>query len=104
MTDYIEREEALAAFTLAILGEGIFTENLANIPAADVRPAAEVRELKYALLLMIEQYCPDVDRTVSHRWMTAGEAAFRALGIENYTSASEVERQIEILEESMMND
>lgn len=55
------------------------------------------RELEYALLLMVYQYCVD-NNALSHSFMCAGETAFRALGITLNTPVSEIERRIDELE------
>ena len=55
------------------------------------------KELEYALLLMVYQYCAD-DNTLYHSFMTAGETAFRVLGITLDTPVSEIERRIDELE------
>ena len=60
-----------------------------------------VRDLEYALALMVYQYCNDGDGSVIHKWMTAGEHAFAALGIENYCSVEVVDEMLDRMEESM---
>lgn len=61
-----------------------------------------IRQLQYALLLMVSQYCTEDDGTVFHRFMTAGEHAFAVLGItEPMISESDLESMIESLEKEM---
>ena len=49
-----------------------------KIDAADA-----IEELRYALLLMVLQYCTTDDGFLYHSFMTAGECAFAVLGLEN---------------------
>lgn len=55
------------------------------------------KELEYALLLMVYQYCTEKDY-MYHSFMTAGETAFNVLGIENFSPCSEIEQRIDELE------
>ena len=55
------------------------------------------KKLEYALLLMVYQYCTD-NNHLDHSFMTAGEEAFRALGITLNTPVKEIEDRIEQLE------
>ena len=55
------------------------------------------KELEYALLLMVRQYCSD-DNCLYHQHMFAGEEAFRALGITLETPVEEIDDRIEQLE------
>ena len=49
-----------------------------------MRYAADaIEELRYALLLMVLQYCTTDDGFLYHSFMTAGECAFAVLGLEN---------------------
>ena len=61
------------------------------------------KELEYALLLMVYQYCTD-HGVVFHNFMSAGEEAFRVLGIENCTSCDEIWKRIEELEHEDIAD
>ena len=45
--------------------------------------ADAIEELEYALLLMVLQYCTTDDGLLFHEFMSAGENAFAALGLEN---------------------
>ena len=45
--------------------------------------ANAIEELEYALLLMVLQYCTTDDGLLFHEFMSAGENAFAALGLEN---------------------
>ena len=57
------------------------------------------KQLEYALLLMVYQYCVDMgDNTMYHQFMSAGEEAFRVLGITLGTPVAEIERRIDELE------
>ena len=56
-----------------------------------------IKELEYALLLMVYQYCVD-NNALDHSFMCAGETAFRVLGITLDTPVSEIERRIDELE------
>lgn len=61
-----------------------------------------IRQLQYALLLMVSQYCTEDDGSVFHRFMTAGEHAFVVLGIaEPSIHESELEAMIDSLEKEM---
>lgn len=55
------------------------------------------KELEYALLLMVYQYCVEGNK-MYHAFMCAGETAFRVLGITLDTPVSEIERRIDELE------
>lgn len=55
------------------------------------------KKLEYALLLMVYQYCVD-NNHLDHQFMTAGETAFRALGITLDTPVKEIEDRMEQLE------
>ena len=55
------------------------------------------KKLEYALLLMVYQYCTD-NNHLDHQFMTAGETAFRALGITLDTPVKEIEDRIDQLE------
>ena len=55
------------------------------------------KQLEYALLLMVYQYCVEDDK-MYHAFMCAGETAFRVLGITLDTPVSEIERRIDELE------
>lgn len=59
---------------------------------------AYIQQLEEALLLMVYQYCCEDDGCVSHRWMTAGEHAFAALGIENYCSIETISKRLDEME------
>ena len=57
------------------------------------------KELEYALLLMVRQYCVDMgDYTMYHQFMSAGEEAFRVLGIDLDTPVAEVDNRIDKFE------
>lgn len=58
---------------------------------------ALIRQLEEALLLMVYQYCDEGD-SVNHRFMTAGEHAFAALGIENGCSIEQIEKMLDEME------
>ncbi len=60
---------------------------------------AYIQQLEEALLLMVYQYCQEDDGCVSHRWMTAGEHAFAALGIENYCSIETISKRLDEMED-----
>lgn len=61
-----------------------------------------IRQLQYALLLMLSQYCTEDDGSVFHRFMSAGEHAFAVLGItEPSIHESDLEAMIESLEKEM---
>lgn len=45
--------------------------------------ADAIEELQDALLLMVLQYCTTDDELLYHSFMSAGENAFAALGLEN---------------------
>lgn len=53
------------------------------------------KQLEYALLLMVYQYCSKDDGYVQHEWMSAGETAFSLLGIEDFTPCEEILKRIE---------
>lgn len=53
-----------------------------------------IKQLETALLLMVYQYCNDGD-SVNHRYMSAGEHAFAALGIENHCSVEKIEKMLD---------
>lgn len=55
------------------------------------------KQLEYALLLMVKQYCAD-DNFLYHQHMFAGEEAFRVLGITLETPVEEIDDRIEQLE------
>lgn len=60
------------------------------------------KELEYALLLMVYQYCTDSkEEYMDHAFMAAGETAFSALGLENGESAENVWKRIERIEDEM---
>ena len=59
---------------------------------------ALIQQFEEALLLMVYQYCSEDDGYVSHRWMTAGEHAFAALGIENYCSIETISKRLDEME------
>ncbi len=59
---------------------------------------ALIQQLEEALLLMVYQYCCEDDGYASHRWMTAGEHAFAALGIENYCSIETISKRLDEME------
>ena len=55
---------------------------------------ARIEQLEYALALMVYQYCQNGDY-VTHLHMTAGEHAFAALGIADYTSVEKIEEMLD---------
>lgn len=59
---------------------------------------AYIQQLEEALLLMVYQYCQEDDSYMSHRYMTAGEHAFAALGIENYCSIETIRQRLDEME------
>ena len=58
---------------------------------------ARIEQLEYALCLMINQYCQEGD-SVTHKHMMAGEHAFAALGIADYTSIETVDKMLDEME------
>lgn len=56
------------------------------------------KQLEYALLLMVYQYCVDDNGDMYDECMSAGENAFGVLGIENGTPSIDVWTRIENLE------
>lgn len=60
---------------------------------------ALIQQFEEALLLMVYQYCSEDDSYVSHRWMTAGEHAFAALGIENFCSIETISKRLDEMED-----
>jgi len=61
----------------------------------DHTPTVEAEPLRNALILMVLQYCTDEDGYLWNRCMAAGEAAFRALGVENGDSADKLWARLE---------
>ena len=74
------------------------------IAAARLRPQNErIRQLEYALCLMVNQYCSE-DDYVTHLHMMAGEHAFAALGIENWCSVKVIEEMLDRMEGEQRNE
>lgn len=58
---------------------------------------ARINELEYALALMVNQYCREKDY-VTHNCMMAGEHAFAALGIDDYTDGEKIDEMLDRME------
>lgn len=60
--------------------------------------AAERDEFKEALMLMVYQYCAtglaSEGGILDHRFMSAGETAFRVLGLKQFDSVAELEEKL----------
>lgn len=56
------------------------------------------KELEEALMLMVYQYCAtgtaDEGGILDHRFMSAGEEAFRVLGLEQFASVEGLEERL----------
>lgn len=74
------------------------TENVEWKCGLNADALALIQQLEEALLLMVYQYCSEDGGYVSHRWMTAGEHAFSALGIENYCSIETISKRLDEME------
>lgn len=55
----------------------------------------EAEQVRNALMLMVLQYCTDDDGYLWNRFMSAGEAAFKVLGVTNGDSADELWAKLE---------
>lgn len=67
----------------------------------DEELAKRERDLEYALLLMVFQYCTkgkDESAWMCHEYMAAGETAFSVLGIDVGDPANEIWERIERME------
>ena len=58
-------------------------------------PTVEAEQVRNALILMVLQYCTDDDGYLWNRCMSAGEAAFKVLGVNNGDSADELWARLE---------
>lgn len=86
----------------ALCGKGNATHEEVLQAARQVKK--RIFDLEYALALMVSQYCRDSEGYLTHLWMTAGEKAFEALGIENYSIVDIVDEMIDRMEEIMKEE
>lgn len=61
--------------------------------------ADAIEELRYALLLMVLQYCTTDDGVLFHEFMSAGENAFAVLGLENGQQEAPLWRKMDRMEQ-----
>ena len=82
MSDYAELVKALRHYA-TIEYDKETGSCYAHWASVTLQAADAIEELRYALLLMVLQYCTTDDGLLCHSFMTAGECAFSVLGLEN---------------------